>query len=114
MRLLKVKRELKKEAKKVFDLKVQLMNSEENRASQVRTLTDRIVHLERDLASLQEQKAVTTFSFILTVALLPIHLIHTMTLHRSDTTYAGSRTLNALDDRDVRIKVREQNKTINN
>ena len=77
---LKVKRELKQEVKKVCDLKVQLMNSEQNRASQVRTLTDRIVHLERELASLQEQKAVTTFSFILTVALLQIHLIHTMAL----------------------------------
>ncbi len=81
MRLLKVERQLKQETKKVFDLKVQLMDSEENRTSQVQTLTGKIVHLERELASLQEQKAVTTFSFILTMA-----------LHRSDTAYAGSRS----------------------
>ena len=83
---------MKQETKKVFNLQVQLMESEENRTSQVQTLTEKIVHLERELASLQEQKAVTTFSFILTVALLQIHLIYTMALHRSDTTYAGSRS----------------------
>ncbi len=80
MRLIKARRELKQEKKKVFDLKVQLMDLEENRTSQVQALTEKIVHLERELASLQEQKAVTTFSFILTVTLLQIHLIHTMAL----------------------------------
>ncbi len=71
---------MKQETKKLFDLRVQLMDSEVNRTSQVQTLTEKIVHLERELVSLQEQKAVTTFSFILTVALLQIHVIHTMAL----------------------------------
>jgi hypothetical protein len=41
-----VKRQLATATKKVDDLKVQLMTSEENRMAQVQTHTDKIMHLE--------------------------------------------------------------------
>jgi hypothetical protein len=72
LRLRSVKRQLATASKKVDDLKVQLMTSEENRKAQVQTHTDTIMHLEEELASLQKERAVT-MNFHWNVTILPLY-----------------------------------------